>query len=101
MRTFRQWLALTFLVAGILSSPSVLASFSAADDWAQWRGPTRDGTLLGFNAPPVWPKSLKEEWKVTVGVGHSSPVMADGKVYVFARRGEEEKLLCLDAATGR
>lgn len=42
-----------------------------------------------------------EEWKVTVGVGHSSPLMVDGKIYVFARQGEEEVLLCLDGVTGK
>ena len=51
--------------------------------------------------PAVWPKALKEEWKVTVGMGHSSPVVANGKIYVFARQGEEEVLLCLDAVTGK
>jgi outer membrane protein assembly factor BamB len=70
-----------------------------AQDWPQWRGPNRDG-----NAPAIsssWPKTLKEEWKVTVGVGHASPVVADGKIFVFARQGEEETLLCLDAVTGK
>jgi outer membrane protein assembly factor BamB len=44
---------------------------------------------------------LKEEWKVTVGVGHSSPVVANGRIFVFARQGEEEVLLSLDAVTGK
>jgi outer membrane protein assembly factor BamB len=34
-------------------------------------------------------------------VGHSSPLFVDGKVYVFARQGEEEVLLALDGATGK
>ncbi|HEY0079631.1 MAG TPA: PQQ-binding-like beta-propeller repeat protein [Pyrinomonadaceae bacterium] len=77
------------------AAPSSLAS------WPQWRGPNRDGNVSGFPAPQVWPKALKEEWKVTVGVGHASPVVSDGKIYVFARQGEEETLVCLDAATGK
>jgi outer membrane protein assembly factor BamB len=44
---------------------------------------------------------LKEQWKVTVGIGHASPVVANGKIYVFARQGEEEVLLSLDAVTGK
>jgi outer membrane protein assembly factor BamB len=72
-----------------------------AANWPQWRGPNRDGNVTAFPAPPVWPKSLKDEWKVTVGVGHSSPVVSEGKIYVFARQGEEETLLCLDAVTGK
>ncbi|MGI9107660.1 MAG: PQQ-binding-like beta-propeller repeat protein [Pyrinomonadaceae bacterium] len=74
---------------------------ATARDWSQWRGANRDGRTDSFVAPKTWPKTLKEEWKVTVGVGHSSPVEALGKLYVFARQAEEEVLLCLDAATGK
>jgi outer membrane protein assembly factor BamB len=74
---------------------------ASAADWPQWRGPRRDGSVTDFSVPQSWPKALKEEWKVTVGVGHSSPLMVDGKLYVFARQNEEEVLLCLDAATGK
>ena len=73
----------------------------AADDWPQWRGPNRDGQVSGAAIPTVWPKALKQEWKVNVGVGHSSPVLSNGKIYVFARQGEEEVLLCLDQTTGK
>ena len=77
------------------------ASVEKTGNWPQWRGPNRDGYIGEYSVPRVWPKSLKEVWKVTVGVGHSSPLFADGKVYVFARQGEEEVLLSLDAATGK
>ena len=72
-----------------------------AADWPQWRGPNRDAKVSDAAIPSTWPKALKEEWKVTVGLGHSSPVVANGKIYVFARQGEEEALLCLDAVTGK
>jgi outer membrane protein assembly factor BamB len=70
-----------------------------AQDWPQWRGPNRDGAVTGRFSE--WPKALKEQWKVTVGVGHASPVVVGNKIYVFARQGEEETLLSLDAATGK
>jgi outer membrane protein assembly factor BamB len=57
--------------------------------------------VSNVSVPQTWPKTLKEEWKVTVGVGHSSPVVANGRIYVFARQGEEEVLLSLDAVTGK
>ncbi|HVF57573.1 MAG TPA: PQQ-binding-like beta-propeller repeat protein [Pyrinomonadaceae bacterium] len=81
------------------NSPAV--SIADAANWPQWRGPNRDGHAGGFQMPRAWPKSLKEEWKVTVGVGHASPIVSEGRVYVFARQGEEEVLLCLDSATGK
>lgn len=70
-------------------------------DWPQWRGPNRDGLVSDASIPRTWPKELKQEWKVTVGVGHSSPVVADGRIYVFARQGEEEVLLCLNSSNGK
>jgi outer membrane protein assembly factor BamB len=72
----------------------------AMADWPQWRGPNRDGLVSDAALPRTWPKELKQEWKVTVGVGHSSPVVANGRIYVFARQGDQETLLCLDSATG-
>ena len=72
-----------------------------AADWPQWRGTNRDGVTRDFAAPSIWPATLKESWKVTVGEGHSSPVTSEGRIYVLARQGEEEVVLCLEAATGK
>jgi hypothetical protein len=94
----RVWLWSGLLTVGALL---LLATTSQAQDWSQWRGPARDGNVSDASVPQTWPKTLKEEWKVTVGVGHSSPVVANGKIYVFARQGEEEVLLSLDAVTGK
>jgi outer membrane protein assembly factor BamB len=77
------------------------APASATAEWPQWRGPNRDGIAAGVAAPSVWPKELKPGWKVTVGIGHASPVVSNGVVYQFARQGEEEVLLALDASTGK
>jgi outer membrane protein assembly factor BamB len=76
-------------------------SSTEALSWPQWRGPNRDGYVGGFSAPRAWPKALKEEWKVSVGMGHASPLVLEGKAYVFARQGEMEVLTCLDAASGK
>ena len=92
--------SMTILMIGLM----LLASASAAigvTDWPQWRGPNRDGLVSDASIPRAWPKELKPEWKVTVGVGHASPVVANGRIYVFARQAEEEVLLCLDSATGK
>lgn len=79
---------------------TALASPSGAADWPQWRGPSRDGRaeLLPRSA---YPATLTPAWTVPVGEGHSSPVVAGGRVYAFSREGEEEVVRCLDLATGR
>src|SRR5215212_9224279 len=91
---FRAWFQVLLIWLALAPAPP-------AADWPQWRGPNRDGRVLGFNAPRSWPKTLREQWKVTVGVGHSSPLLVGDRLYVFARAGEDEVLLALDAANGK
>ncbi|HVG30616.1 MAG TPA: PQQ-binding-like beta-propeller repeat protein [Pyrinomonadaceae bacterium] len=80
----------------------LLAAFTAAArDWSQWRGVNRDGHTQELAIPAALPKTLREEWRATVGVGHSSPVAAEGRVYEFARQGEEEVAMSFDLATGK
>ena len=80
----------------------VMIAVSAwGQDWPQWRGPNRDGKVTGFTAPQQWPGTLAQKWKVTVGTGCATPALVAGKLYVFTRQGDEEVVLCLDAATGQ
>ncbi len=72
-----------------------------AQDWPQWRGTNRDGNARGFTAPQKWPKELTQKWKVTVGSGDSTPALVGNKLYVFARQGDEEVTLCLNAGNGK
>ena len=77
------------------------SSFVFAQDWPQWRGENRDGKVSGFTAPQEWPKELTQKWRTTVGLGDSTPALVGDKLYVFARQGDEEVTLCLDAASGK
>jgi outer membrane protein assembly factor BamB len=79
----------------------VIRQISPAQDWPQWRGPNRDGVLAGFSEPKVWPEKLKPVWKVSVGGGHSSPVVAGERVFLHSRQGEEEVLSCLALNNGK
>src|SRR5450755_775923 len=72
-----------------------------ADDWPQWRGPYRDGVAAGFTEPKTWPEKLTLKWKVTVGEGHASPVVADGKIYVHTRQGDREVVTALRPDNGQ
>ncbi|MGD0383462.1 MAG: PQQ-binding-like beta-propeller repeat protein [Thermoguttaceae bacterium] len=69
-----------------------------AQDWPQWGGLNRDGKVTGFTAPETWPKELTQKWKTTVGLGDSTPALVGDKIYVFARQGDDEVILCLNAA---
>lgn len=78
----------------------LLTSVVAAQDWSQWRGPSRDGTTR-IAAPADWPETLRQVWKVEVGEGHSSPVVSAERVYQFARRGDHEVAAAFDLSTGK
>jgi outer membrane protein assembly factor BamB len=84
------------IVLFVLSSKSVYSQ-----DWPQWRGMNRDSKVTGFKAPAAWPAELKQEWKVTVGFGDATPVLAGNKIYLNTRQGDQEVILCLDPATGK
>ena len=72
-----------------------------ASDWPQWRGLNRDGKVTGFKAPEVWPQQLTQKWKVTVGVGDSTPALVGDRLYTFGRQENDEVIQCLDAGSGK
>jgi outer membrane protein assembly factor BamB len=79
------------------------AAASAAGDWPQWLGPKRDGSTAEKVGPWKGTDGLKVLWRVPVGEGYSSPVVAAGRVFVHARvkDREEEEVVALDAGTGK
>lgn len=79
----------------------VLFLTANASDWPQWRGPHRDGVVEGFVEPKAWPEKLVRKWKIEVGEGHSSPVVAGGRIYLHSRQGEREVVTCLRPESGQ
>jgi outer membrane protein assembly factor BamB len=85
-----------FVVILLLSASSI-----SAQDWPQWRGPQRDGVALGAALPQTWPPNLAQQWKVEIGMGHSSPIVSAGKIFIHARKDENETVYCLNVADGK
>lgn len=79
----------------------VFAQTVHAQDWPQWRGPARDGILAASHVPAAWPDSLQRVWRVEIGEGYSSPVVANGRVFVHSRRDPEELVTAIDFKTGK
>lgn len=93
-------------VRGALSAAALIAwvpwARVAGADWPQWRGPTRTAYASAATpAPAALPKELRPVWKIPVGGGHSSPVVADGKLIYLDENGSREIAHCLDARTGQ
>ncbi|HEX7316249.1 MAG TPA: PQQ-binding-like beta-propeller repeat protein [Pyrinomonadaceae bacterium] len=84
----------------------LLTTVSArAADWAEWRGPARDGVSPEKGLPSKWsPTGDGLAWKAPYG-GRSTPVVMANRVYLFNpyEKGErlQERLMCLDADTGK
>jgi outer membrane protein assembly factor BamB len=80
---------------------ALLCGTAAAADWPQWLGPKRDATSSEKVEP--WKGDLKVVWRQPVGEGHSSPVVADGVVYLhYKLAGQDaEALQAFDARTGK
>ena len=77
----------------------------AASDWAEWRGPARDGVSTETNVPVKWsPAGENLAWKAPYG-GRSTPVVLGDRVYLqnTAGKGEtlQERIICLNADTGK
>jgi outer membrane protein assembly factor BamB len=72
-----------------------------AQDWSQWRGPSRDGIVPAASAPSSWPNSLRRTWRVEIGEGYSSPVVSRGSVFVHGRKDPEEVVVAVNLATGK
>ncbi len=95
-------LPITFCLSGLLLSPPVF-SRAAVTGWLDWRGPQQNGTSLETGLPdncdpanPLWKADLP---------GQSTPVIANGKLYIMGYIGEgpdlQEGVFCYDAETGK
>jgi len=79
----------------------LMVTTAAGDGWPQFLGPTRDGVYAGEALADSWPADGPPLlWKKEIGAGFSGPAVADGRLVLFHRRGDEELVQCLDAATG-
>ncbi|NLF19042.1 MAG: PQQ-binding-like beta-propeller repeat protein [Lentisphaerae bacterium] len=86
----------------VLLAAAALAALAAADDWPQWRGPTRDGRWYETGLVEHFAAAaLEPTWRVAVAPGYTSPTVAAGRVFLSDRPdADHERVLCVDAATG-
>jgi outer membrane protein assembly factor BamB len=98
----------TMLTALALVEASATVDAQSAASWLQWGGPTRnfmsDSKGLASSWPAGGPKKL---WSRTLGEGHSSIVVENGRLYTLYRQmnssaaTHEEVVAAFDAATGK
>jgi outer membrane protein assembly factor BamB len=89
------------IVLGVALAAACAAAPLVAQDWNQWRGPSRSGITATFTAPATWPDKPRKVWESTVGSGHSSPVVSGTRAFVFARLGDDEVVSAFDYQSGK
>ena len=76
-----------------------------ADDWPEFRGPTGQGHSVEHGLTVEWSESQNVAWKTPVlGSGWSSPVVADGRVWVTTaidEGGGSLRAMAFDSESGR
>jgi outer membrane protein assembly factor BamB len=80
-----------FAIAGVTLS---------AEQWTGWRGAGKQGVSTAPVPPALAPKAT-DVWAVSIGAGHASPLVDGQRVYVFARKGEQEVAQAIDLASGK
>lgn len=83
----------------------LLCTTAVASDWAEWRGPARDGISSEVKLPVKWsPTGDNLAWKAPFG-GRSTPVVLGDHLYLqnTAGKGEslQERIMCFNADTGK
>ena len=74
-----------------------------AQNWPNFRGPNGDGTSIETNLPTRWDSKTNVVWKSSVpGIGHSSPIVWEDKLFITTALPEtqEKLLLCYDCKNG-
>jgi outer membrane protein assembly factor BamB len=98
-----------------MTSPSSIYSYlllilfisvpAVANDWAEWRGPARDGISLEKGLPTKWsPTGDNVAWKVPYG-GRSAPIVVGNHIYLQNTAGkgetEQERVMCFNVDNGK
>ena len=87
----------------LLALVAVFSQQAAGDEnWPRLRGPNGAGVVAGAKIPAEWTAD-NILWKIDLpGVGHGSPVVWDGKVFVLCADAETSERMptCINAADG-
>lgn len=70
--------------------------------WTDYRGPRRDGHYEEMEILTEWPSGgLPRLWRMPIGGGYASFVIADGRAFTIEQRRQQEVVTAYDIETGR
>jgi len=96
------------IVTALAVAPST-ATGQVSPSWTQWGGPRRDFMSDSKGLASSWPASgPKKLWSRSLGEGHSSVLVENGRLYTMYRQvtrqpsvSHEEVMAAFDAASGK
>jgi outer membrane protein assembly factor BamB len=91
-----------WVICTVALSCLAAGSLVQADDWPNWRGPTRDGISKEMGWLSTWPaEGPKVLWKASIGIGFASMTVSEGRVYAMGHVADADVVYCFDAVTGQ
>ena len=101
----RQLFTVIFLVVPLAlhaESPPDLRTRTTGSDWPTFLGPTSNGVSSEKGILTEWPRDgLKVVWEAQMGLGFAPPVTSRGRLFHFDRFGDDNRLTCRNAETGK
>jgi outer membrane protein assembly factor BamB len=80
----------------VLAALATGAAGAWGDNWPTWRGPSHDGVSREKGVPATWSETKNIAWKLTLpGMGMSTPVVWDNRIFLTSARGQDLVLLCV------
>jgi len=79
----------------------LLLSGGASAQWERFRGPNGTGVSDTSGLPSEFGPAKNLVWRLDLPPGHSSPVVAGGRIYVTAVEREQLYTFCVEQASGR
>ncbi len=77
-------------------------AFAQPSDWSQWGGPQRNFKSEAKGLATTWPATGPQRlWQRELGEGYSAIAVERGMLFTMYRKGENEIVVALDAATGK
>jgi outer membrane protein assembly factor BamB len=90
----------------VLVAAACAITVTSANDWPEWRGPSRDGRSAETNLPSKWsPQGENLAWRIPIG-SRSAPVAFGNRIYVNSPTpgdpaATQERLIAIDAESGK
>src|SRR5260370_20233098 len=78
-----------------------LGTRKQGSDWPSFLGPTADSVSTETGILTKWPKDgLRVVWSKRLGGGYAMPAISRGRLFVFDRVKDNQRLQCLKSETG-